>query len=113
MSEGDRVCASVCKPERGRTKRNHSSAHLLQAALRKVLGEHVEQAGSYVDADIMRFDFTHFEAMTEEEINKVETLVNEEILAGDPVVIREMPIAEARKEGATALFGENTGILSV
>lgn len=109
LSEGDRVCASVCKPERGRTKRNHSSAHLLQAALRKVLGEHVEQAGSYVDADIMRFDFTHFEAMTEEEINKVETLVNEEILAGDPVVIREMPIAEARKEGATALFGEKYG----
>lgn len=89
--------------------RNHSSVHLLQAALRKVLGTHVEQAGSYVDDKRARFDFTHFAAMTPEEINEVERLVNEEILKGSEIIIREMPIAQAKAEGAMALFGEKYG----
>ena len=109
ITEGDEVVAKVCSCCRGKTKRNHSSAHLLQAALREVLGEHVEQAGSYVDSQIMRFDFTHFEAMTKEEIEKVEKLVNKAILSSIPVSVREMPIDEAKKEGATALFGEKYG----
>jgi len=89
--------------------RNHSSVHLLQAALRKVLGNHVEQAGSYVDDKRARFDFTHFAALTPEEIGEVERLVNEEILKGSDIVVREMPLAQAKSEGAMALFGEKYG----
>lgn len=89
--------------------RNHSSAHLLQAALKKVLGGHVAQAGSFVDPDRMRFDFSHFAAMTEDEILQVENEVNRAVLAGLPIVCREMSLEDAKKTGATALFGEKYG----
>ncbi|MEG1870348.1 MAG: alanine--tRNA ligase, partial [Oscillospiraceae bacterium] len=89
--------------------RNHSACHLLQAALRTVLGSHVHQAGSMVDENHLRFDFTHYSAMTAEEINKTEALVNEMIFAALPVTIKEMPIAEAKTMGAMALFGEKYG----
>jgi alanyl-tRNA synthetase len=101
--------AGIDTERRGDIMRNHSSVHLLQAALRKVLGSHVEQAGSYVDDKRARFDFTHFAAMTTEEINEAERLVNEEILKGEAITIKEMPIAEAKAEGAMALFGEKYG----
>ncbi len=91
------------------TMRNHTAAHLLQAALRKVLGTHVEQAGQLVDANEVRFDFTHFTAMTSDELKAVEALVNEEILAANEVMNKEMPIEEAKKMGAMALFGEKYG----
>ncbi len=103
------VNAKVCEKNRSATMRNHTSAHLMQAALRKVLGTHVEQAGQLVNGDRMRFDFTHFSALTSDELAKVEKLVNEEILKGEDVVIKEMPIAEAKKLGAMALFGEKYG----
>ena len=105
----DTVTAQVCEQTRQSTMRNHTSAHLMQAALRKVLGTHVEQAGQLVNAERMRFDFTHFSALTPEEIKEVEDLVNEEILKGEDVVIKEMPIDEAKKLGAMALFGEKYG----
>jgi alanyl-tRNA synthetase len=89
--------------------RAHSSCHLLQAALRTVLGNHVEQAGSYVDCDHVRFDFTHFAALTKEEIKAVEALVNSHILLGEDITMKEMPIDEAKKLGAMALFGEKYG----
>lgn len=89
--------------------RNHSCAHLLQAALRKILGDHVHQAGQLVNAERLRFDFSHFSAMTAEEIAEVENLVNGYILAGIDIVTKEMPIDEARKLGAMALFGEKYG----
>ena len=89
--------------------RNHTAAHLLQAALRKVLGTHVEQAGQLVTADKLRFDFTHFSALTEVELKTIENLVNEEIFKGINVVTKEMPIEEAKKLGAMALFGEKYG----
>ncbi len=89
--------------------RNHSCAHLLQAALRKVLGDHVHQAGQLVNAERLRFDFSHFSAMTAEEIAEVENLVNGYILSGLDIVTREMPIDEAKKLGAMALFGEKYG----
>ena len=89
--------------------RNHSAAHLLQNALREVLGDHVEQAGSYVSDTVCRFDFTHFSAMTAEEIGKVEALVNAEILKAGEGSMTEMPIDEAKKLGAMALFGEKYG----
>ena len=89
--------------------RNHTAAHLLQAALRKVLGTHVEQAGQYVNEDAVRFDFTHFSALTSDELRKVEKLVNTEILKGETVNKTEMPIDEAKKLGAMALFGEKYG----
>lgn len=101
--------AGIDTERRSDIMRNHSSVHLLQAALRKVLGSHVEQAGSYVDDKRARFDFTHFAAMTTEEINEAERLVNEEILKGEAITIKEMPIAEAKAEGAMALFGEKYG----
>lgn len=104
-----KATAKINIERRGDIMRNHSSVHLLQSALRMVLGNHVEQAGSYVDDKRARFDFTHFTSMTSEEINEVERLVNEEILAGDDINIREMPIAEAKAEGAMALFGEKYG----
>ena len=89
--------------------RAHSSCHLLQAALREVLGTHVEQAGSYVAPDHARFDFTHFAALTADEIKRVEDIVNKNILAGLDIDKREMPIEEAKKLGAMALFGEKYG----
>ena len=106
LKVGDVLTAMVDADTRSATKRNHTAAHLLQAALRTVLGSHVQQAGQMVDDKEMRFDFTHFSAMTPEEILKVETLVNAEILKGAAVNVSEMPIEEARKLGAMALFGE-------
>ncbi len=94
---------------RGDTAKNHSATHLLQKTLKLVLGDHVEQAGSYVDADRLRFDFTHFQAMTAEEITKVENLVNEQIAKSIDVVTQEMTLDEAKKTGAMALFGEKYG----
>ncbi len=109
ISVGEEVTASVNKETRLATMRNHTSAHLLQASLRKVLGDHVEQAGQLVNAQHVRFDFTHFSALTAEELKQVEALVNEVILSAVPVECREMPIEEAKKLGAMALFGEKYG----
>lgn len=106
---GDVLTAAVNDEVRHATMRNHSAAHLLQAALRRVLGSHVEQAGQLVDAHRVRFDFTHFSALTPEELKRVEGLVNSWILAGMAADIREMPIEEAKKLGAMALFGEKYG----
>ncbi len=106
---GDTVDAVVDNARRDAIMRNHSSCHLLQSALRRVLGKHVEQAGSYVNDEAMRFDFTHFAALTAEEIEKVETLVNTAILVGMCVEKLELPIEEAKKMGAMALFGEKYG----
>ena len=100
------VTTSVCSANRGDTAKNHSATHLLQAALRKVLGNHVEQAGSLVEAGRLRFDFSHFQAMTAEEIAETEKLVNESIAEAIPVVTNVMNIEEAKKSGAMALFGE-------
>ena len=106
---GDTVKASVDADRRAAVKRNHTSAHLLQAALRRVLGTHVEQAGQLVNEKRVRFDFTHFSALTKDELKQVEDLVNHEILNAVPVDSREMPIEEAKKLGAMALFGEKYG----
>ena len=105
----DNVHAQVDEKLRMATARNHTCAHLLQAALRKVLGDHVHQSGSYVDPYKCRFDFSHFSAMTVEEIAEVEKIVNDEILSAVPVVTEELPIEEAQKRGAMALFGEKYG----
>ncbi len=105
----DKVKAAVNREKREATMRNHTCAHLLQAALRKVLGDHVHQAGSYVDPYRCRFDFSHFSAMTPQELEQTEKLVNEEILKGSPVITEQLPIEEARKKGAMALFGEKYG----
>ncbi len=109
MAVGDSVTARICTVRRAAIRRAHSAAHLLQAALRSVLGNHVEQAGSLVEPDRVRFDFTHFSAMTAEEVSQVEALVNEKILEGLPGTTREMPVDEAKKLGAMALFGEKYG----
>ena len=106
---GDRVTLKVDAGRRGDTCKNHSATHLLQKALRTVLGTHVEQAGSYVDGERLRFDFSHFSAMTKEEIAKVEQMVNEKIAQSIPVVTSVMSIEEAKKSGAMALFGEKYG----
>ena len=106
---GDTVSMEVDKENRNLSARNHSATHLLQAALRQVLGTHVEQAGSYVDAERLRFDFTHFSALSKEELKQVENIVNEKIAECLPVVAKNMPIEEARKTGAAALFGEKYG----
>lgn len=103
------VCAKVDTAVRYATMRNHTAAHLLQAALREVLGSHVEQAGQLVNSKACRFDFSHFSAMSAEEIKAVESRVNEIILQNIPVVTQEMPIEEAKKMGAMALFGEKYG----
>ena len=109
LKVGDTVTATVESSSRRATMRCHSACHLLQAALRQVLGNHVEQAGSYVADDHVRFDFTHFAPLTAEELAKVETIVNDHILAGEPITMTEMPIDEAKKLGAMALFGEKYG----
>ena len=106
---GDQVVASYCPERRAAVGRAHSATHLLQKALREVLGEHVHQAGSLVEPDFLRFDFTHFSAVTPEELRKVEDLVNNAILTGYDINVKEMPVDEARKSGATALFGEKYG----
>ena len=106
---GDTVSATVNADRRAAIMRNHSSLHLLQAALRQVLGNHVEQAGSYVDENNGRFDFTHFAALTAEEIAKVEAIVNANILSGVTVDTVETDIESAKKMGAMALFGEKYG----
>ena len=109
LSVDDEVEAKVDAEYRQAICRAHTSTHLLQKALRKVLGDHVEQAGSYTANDHLRFDFTHFAALTADELQQVETLVNDAILAGYPVVTEEMSIDEAKKKGAMALFGEKYG----
>ncbi len=109
LRKGETVTLSVCAENRALTCRNHSATHLLQKALRLVLGDHVEQAGSYVDAGRLRFDFTHFSAMTPEELRRVEDLVNQEIQAALPVTTEVMSLDEAKKTGAMALFGEKYG----
>lgn len=106
---GDKVHAQIDVEKREATRRNHTAAHLLQAALRKHLGSHVEQAGQLVNSEEMRFDFTHFSALSGDELNAIEREVNEVILKGIPVETREMPIEEAKKLGAMALFGEKYG----
>ncbi len=105
----DNVTLNVDATNRATTCRNHSATHLLQKALQEVLGDHVEQAGSYQDPDKTRFDFSHHQAMTADEIKKVEELVNQKILEALPVVTKEMSIEDAKKTGAMALFGEKYG----
>ncbi len=109
ISVGDKVSVSINELRRISIMRNHTAAHLLQGALRKVLGTHVEQAGQLVNEFEVRFDFTHFNAMTEEEIAKVELIVNNFIMSSTPVTMQEMPIEEAKKMGAMMLFGEKYG----
>ena len=109
IKAGDKVSLEVNAKKRALSARNHSATHLLQKALRTVLGTHVEQAGSSVNEDRLRFDFTHFSAMTAEELKKVEDIVNEQISNGLQVIVKNMPIEEAKKTGAQALFGEKYG----
>ena len=109
LKKGDTVRAEINEAKRVATMRNHSAAHLLQAALRTVLGKHIEQAGSYVDEQHVRFDFTHFAAVTPEELRAVESLVNSHILLGEPVTTTLSDIESAKKMGAMALFGEKYG----
>ena len=107
--EGETVTATVDAMRRARTARNHTATHILHAALRKVLGDHVNQAGSYVGPDRLRFDFTHFSPVTREEIAEVERIANEEIMRAIPMHIYETSLDEARASGVTALFGEKYG----
>ncbi len=109
LKAGDTVTLQVCPQGRADTCKNHSATHLLQKALKTVLGSHVEQKGSLVTPDRLRFDFAHFSPMTAEELAKVEQIVNDEIRAELPVVTKLMPIEEAKKTGAMALFGEKYG----
>ena len=106
---GDHLTAQVDREYRMAIARNHTATHLLQAALREVLGDHVHQAGSYQDAEITHFDFTHFSAVTPEELARVQKIVNDKIYESMNVTVREMPIEEAKKLGAMALFGEKYG----
>lgn len=109
LKVGDRATLTVDAGKRSDTCKNHSATHLLHKALREVLGTHVEQSGSYVDGERLRFDFSHFAAMTKEELDRVEQIVNEQIAANLPVVTEVMGIKDARKTGAMALFGEKYG----
>ena len=109
FNKGDIVFEKIDVLRRDAIKRNHTAAHLLQAALRKTLGNHVEQAGQYVDENAVRFDFTHFSALTQEELIKIQDIVNDVILEGLNVITEELPIEEAKKRGAMALFGEKYG----
>ena len=106
---GDHLTARVDKEYRMAIARNHTATHLLQAALREVLGDHVHQAGSYQDASITHFDFTHFSAVTPEELVRVQKIVNDKIFESMNVTVKEMPVEEAKKLGAMALFGEKYG----
>ena len=109
VNVGDAVTYEVNSCRKSDIARNHTATHLLHAALKSVLGGHVNQAGSYVGPDRLRFDFSHFSPVTEEELSRVEAIVNEEILAAKGVTIEELPIEEAKKRGAMALFGEKYG----
>ena len=109
FSSGDTVTMSVCEENRMAICRNHSATHLLHKALKEVLGGHVAQAGSEVNAKHLRFDFSHFEAMTREELEMTEQKVNEAILKAMPITVKELPIDEAKKLGAEAQFGEKYG----
>ena len=109
IRKSDAVSLEVNGKKRALSARNHSATHLLQKALRTVLGTHVEQAGSSVNEDRLRFDFTHFSALSQDELEKVEEIVNEQITKGLDVVVKNMPIEEAKKTGAQALFGEKYG----
>ena len=106
---GDTVHTAIDMERRKAIQRAHSTTHLLDAALKKVLGDHVHQAGSLVEPDRLRFDFTHFEAISPEELRQVEELVNDAVLEGYPVVTEILPIEEAKKKGAVAMFGEKYG----
>ena len=109
IKTGDLATLTVDAKKRADTCRNHSATHLLQKALREILGSHIEQSGSYVDGERLRFDFSHFAPMTAEELDRVEKLVNEKIAENIPVVTEVMDIEEAKKTGAMALFGEKYG----
>ncbi|WP_312637059.1 alanine--tRNA ligase [Oscillibacter sp.] len=109
LKKGDAVTSAIDVERRQAVRRAHSATHLLDAALKKVLGDHVHQAGSLVEPDRLRFDFTHFSAITAEELSKIQRLVNDEILAGLNVGTQELPVEEAKKLGAVALFGEKYG----
>lgn len=109
ISVGDSVSANIDAGRRELIRRNHTATHLLDAALKKVLGDHVNQAGSLVAPDRMRFDFTHFEALTKDELDRIEGMVNAEIFAAKPVVTQIMSIEDAKAAGAVALFGEKYG----
>ena len=106
ISVGEEVVATVDPERRKAISRAHSATHLLHAALRSILGDHVHQAGSLVDADYLRFDFTHFEAMTPKEVAAVEDAVNNAVLDGADITVSEMRLEDAKNSGATALFGE-------
>jgi alanyl-tRNA synthetase len=109
LSVGQKAELAVDEAQRSATAKNHSATHLLQHALRKVLGDHVEQSGAFYDKDRLRFDFTHFKAMTRDELDEVERLVNAEISKDDEVITKEMSLEDAKKTGAMALFGEKYG----
>lgn len=109
VSDGDELFAKVDKNFRNAVARNHTGAHLLQAALKGVLGNHVEQAGQLVNEKQIRFDFTHFSALTRDELDQVENMVNEKILSGLAGKIEEVPITKAKEMGAIALFNEKYG----
>ena len=109
LKVGDTVTAAIDVERRQAIRRAHSATHLLDAALKKVLGDHVHQAGSLVEPDRIRFDFTHFEGITAEELAQVDKLVNDAILNGYPVITEVLPIEEAKKKGAVAMFGEKYG----
>ena len=109
LAVGDKCHVAYDEARRSAIRRAHSATHLLDAALKKVLGDHVHQAGSLVEPDRLRFDFTHFEAVTPDQLNQVEKMINDAILSGIPVVTEVLPIDEARKKGAVAMFGEKYG----
>ncbi len=109
LQVGDAVTVAIDGERRKAIRRAHSATHLLDAALKKVLGDHVHQAGSLVEPDRIRFDFTHFESITPEQLSEIDRLVNDAILEGYPVVTEVLPIEEAKRKGAVAMFGEKYG----